>query len=161
MTGASGGVGSARCNWQSDAARGNGPDIAVKVICERLGADRVAARRDLARHGKRRPRCRQCIGDGFPTMLKLLRRGGATPRQVPSPGRSSISTWDMYLKDISLIGTTMGRAGIPGLIRYMKLAKIGPLLLRPGLLVSCRRAGGLRKKDFVGNFVLIPYDVAG
>ena len=66
---------------------------------------------------------------------------------------------DMYLKGISLIGTTAwDEPAFPNLIRYIEAGEIRPLLAE---IAAAQQE--FSKKDFVGNFVLIPpqEDVAG
>ena len=65
---------------------------------------------------------------------------------------------DMYLKDISLIGTTAWDEPVfPNLIRYIEAGEIRPLLAATwplGEIAAAQEA--FARKDFVGNFVLIP-----
>ena len=72
---------------------------------------------------------------------------------------------DMYLKGISLIGTTAwDEPAFPNLIRYIEAGEIRPLLAATWPLAEIAAAQQeFSKKDFVGNFVLIPpqEDVAG
>ncbi len=69
-------------------------------------------------------------GNGFPTMLKLIRRGwhytsyGAIARPIVD-----LDMRDMDLKHISLIGTTAWDEPVfPNLIRYIEAGEIRPLL---------------------------------
>ena len=71
---------------------------------------------------------------------------------------------NMYLKDISLIGTTACDEPVfPNLIRYIEAGEIRPLLAVTwplGEIAAAQKA--FTKKDFVDNFVLIPPEgVAG
>ena len=68
--------------------------------------------------------------DGFPTMLKLLRRGGRYTSSGAIAGPIvDLDMRDMYLKDISLIGTTAWDEPVfPNLVRYIEAGEIRPLL---------------------------------
>ena len=71
---------------------------------------------------------------------------------------------DIYLKDIWLIGTTAWDEPVfPNLIRYIEGGEIRPLLAATwplGEIAAAQEA--FARKDFVGNFVLIPPEgVAG
>ena len=99
-----------------------------------LGADRVVTRdKDLL--GTLGPECVDLIvdnvaGGDFPTMLKLLRRGGRyTSSGAISGPVVDLDMRDMYLKDISLIGTTAWDEPVfSNLIRYIEAGEIRPLL---------------------------------
>ena len=165
VTGASGGVGSAalqlakrrgaRVTALTSAAKGD-------AISD-LGADRVVTRgEDLA--GVLGTESIDLVvdnvaGDGFPTMLKLLRRGGRYTSSGAIAGPIvDLDMRDMYLKDISLIGTTAWDEPVfPNLIRYIEAGEIRPLLAATwplGEIAAAQEA--FARKDFVGNFVLIP-----
>lgn len=64
----------------------------------------------------------------------------------------------MYLKDISLIGTTAWDETVfPDLIRYIEGGEIRPILARTfplAEIVTAQRE--FSRKEYVGNFVLIP-----
>ena len=66
----------------------------------------------------------------------------------------------MYLKDISLIGTTAWDETVfPDLIRYIEAGEIRPILARTfplARIVAAQRE--FSRKEYVGNFVLIPPD---
>ena len=92
-------------------------------------------------------------------MLKLLRRGGRYTSSGAIAGPIvDLDMRDMYLKDISLIGTTAWDEPVfPNLIRYIEADEIRPLLAATwplGEIAAAQEA--FAKKDFVGNFVLIP-----
>ena len=98
-------------------------------------------------------------GPNFPTMLKVLKRGG---RYVSSGAISGpivdLDMRDMYLKDITLIGSTAWDEPIfPNLIGYIERGEIKPLLAKSFPLKDIAKAQAefLEKKHF-GNFVLIP-----
>lgn len=98
-------------------------------------------------------------GDGFPIMLKLLRRGGRLTSSGAIAGPIvDLDMRDMYLKDISLIGTTAWDEPVfPDLIRYIERGEIRPLLAASWPLADIAAAQEVfANKNFVGNFVLIP-----
>ena len=171
VTGASGGVGSAALQLaKRRGARVTALTSAAKAdAVSALGADRVVTRGgnlagvlgtesiDLV--------VDNVAGDGFPTMLKLLRRGGRYTSSGAIAGPIvDLDMRDMYLKDISLIGTTAWDEPVfPNLIRYIEGGEIRPLLAATwplGEIAAAQEA--FARKDFVGNFVLIPPEgVAG
>ena len=171
VTGASGGVGSAALQLaKRRGARVTALTSAAKAdAVNALGADRVVTRGgDLA--GVLGTESIDLVvdnvaGDGFPTMLKLLRRGGRYTSSGAIAGPIvDLDMRDMYLKDISLIGTTAWDEPVfPNLIRYIEGGEIRPLLAATwplGEIAAAQEA--FARKDFVGNFVLIPPEgVAG
>ena len=165
VTGASGGVGSAavqqakRRGAQVTAICGAGKVDQVRL----LGADRVLDRNvnisavlgdsviDVV--------VDNVAGDGFPAMLKVLKRGG---RYVSSGAIAgpivSLDMRDLYLKDISLIGcTAWDQPVFPDLISYIEQGEIKPLLAKVYPLEKIAEAQSefMEKKHF-GNFVLVP-----
>jgi alcohol dehydrogenase len=98
-------------------------------------------------------------GEGFSTMLKLLRRGG---RLVSSGAIAGpLVTFDMrdlYLKDISLIGTTAWEEPVfPNLVSYIEKGQINPPVAKEFPLSSIVKAQKeFMAKKHVGKFVLIP-----
>ena len=98
-------------------------------------------------------------GDGFPTMLKLLKRGGRLVSSGAIAGPIvDLDMRDMYLKDIRLIGCTAWDEPVfPNLIRYIEANEIHPLLAKTFPLneIATAQAEFLEKKH-IGNFVLIP-----
>ena len=134
-----------------------------------LGADRVITRDDdpiaILGEGAVDLVIDNVAGDGFPTMLKLLRRGGRYTSSGAIAGPIvDLEMRDMYLKDISLIGTTAWDEPVfPNLIGYIQAGEIRPLLAATwplGEIAAAQEA--FARKDFVGNFVLIPPEgVAG
>lgn len=98
-------------------------------------------------------------GPGFPAMLKLLRRRG---RYVSSGAIAgpvvSLDMRDMYLKDITLFGSTGWDAPVfPDLIRYIENGEIKPLVAATYPLNQIAEAQkAFLKKTHVGNFVLLP-----
>ena len=98
-------------------------------------------------------------GSLFPVMLKLLVRGGryASSGAIAGP-IVPLDMRDMYLKDITLIGTTAWDEPVfPHLISYIESGEIRPLLAKTFPLAQIAQAQeAFGKKDFVGNFVLIP-----
>lgn len=102
-------------------------------------------------------------GDGFPAMLKLLKRGG---RYVSSGAIAGpiveLDLRDMYLKDITLIGCTGWDAPVfPNLIGYIERGEIQPLLAATYPLQDIAKAQeAFVQKTHVGKFVLIPEPAA-
>ena len=98
-------------------------------------------------------------GSRFPDLIKLLKNGG---RYVSSGAIAGpiveFDMRDMYLKDISLIGSTAWDEQIfPNLIRYIENHEIIPLLAKTFPLESIVQAQKeFMLKQHVGNFVLIP-----
>lgn len=98
-------------------------------------------------------------GPGFPVMLKLLRRQGryASSGAIAGP-IVSLDLRDMYLKDVTLYGSTGWDAPVfPDLIGYIERGEIRPLLAATYPLdqIQQAQAAFLEKRHF-GNFVLIP-----
>ncbi|MBY8975118.1 alcohol dehydrogenase family protein [Rhodobacteraceae bacterium NNCM2] len=165
VTGASGGVGSATVQL----ARRRGASvtaIAGKAKLDQvraLGADRVLDRNEdpIAALGENAVDLvvDNVAGPGFPRMLKLLKRGG---RYVSSGAIArpvvSLDMRDMYLKDITLIGSTAWDEPVfPDLIGYIERGEIRPLLAKTFPLdqIAAAQAEFMEKTHF-GNFVLIP-----
>ena len=98
-------------------------------------------------------------GTSFPMMLKLLKRGGryASSGAIAGPV-VSLDMRDLYLKDITLIGTTAWDEPVFGnLISYIEKGEIKPLVARRFPLQEIAKAQEIfGQKNFVGNFVLIP-----
>ena len=171
VTGASGGVGSAALQL---AKRRDARVTALTSACKadavkELGANRVVTRDEDLLHVLGTESIDLVVdnvaGEGFPTMLKLLRRGGRYTSSGAIAGPIvDLDMRDVYLKDISLIGTTAWDEPVfPNLIRYIEAGEIRPLLAATwplGEIAAAQRA--FARKEFVGNFVLIPPDtVAG
>ncbi len=165
VTGASGGVGSATVQL---AKRRGATVTAVAGTSKmeklrRIGADHVVERgADLiAALGKESVSVAvdNVAGPGFPQILQLLKRGG---RYVSSGAIAgpvvSLDMRDMYLKDITLIGTTAWDEPVfPNLISYIEKGEIKPLLAKTYPLPQIAEAQkDFLKKDHVGNFVLVP-----
>lgn len=98
-------------------------------------------------------------GPGFPKMLKLLKPGG---RYVSSGAIAgplvSLDMRDMYLKDITLIGSTAWDEPVfPNLISYIERGEIRPLLSKvfPLAEIAAAQREFMEKTHF-GNFVLVP-----
>ncbi|MCQ1057668.1 alcohol dehydrogenase family protein [Photobacterium sp. ZSDE20] len=98
-------------------------------------------------------------GKQFPTMLKVLKRGGRLVSSGAIAGPVvDLDMRDMYLKDITLIGTTAWDDPVfPNLIGYIERGEIQPLLAKTFPLeeITAAQQAFLEKKH-VGNFVLIP-----
>ena len=98
-------------------------------------------------------------GAGFPAMLKVLKRGGrlATSGAIAGP-IVDLDMRDLYLKDISLIGSTAWDEMVfPRLVQLIEAGTIKPLLDRTYPLdqIVVAQEEFLLKRHF-GNFVLIP-----
>ncbi len=92
-------------------------------------------------------------------MLKMFRRDGCYTLSGAIAGPIvDLEMRDTYLKDISLIGATAwDEPVLPNPICYIEAGKIKPLLAASWTLGEITAAQeALAKKDFVGNFVLIP-----
>ena len=165
VMGASGGVGSAAVQLAkrrgaivSAVTKANKAD-AVRAI----GADQVLYRDAdlLAQAGEEAFDLiiDNVAGDLFPVMLKLLTRGGkyASSGAIAGPV-VHLDMRDMYLKDITLIGSTAwDEAVFPNLISYIEAGEIRPLLARSFPLQDIAMAQQIfGEKNFVGNFVLLP-----
>ncbi len=136
VPGASGGVGSAVVQL---AKRRGAKVIAVTTefkrdLLKEIGADRVLAREDdlLETLGAESVDVvvDNVAGPGFGTMLKLLKRGGSYVSSGAIAGPVvALDMRDMYLKDITLIGSTAWDADVfPNLISYIERGEIKPLL---------------------------------
>ncbi|MGP6086325.1 alcohol dehydrogenase family protein [Antarctobacter jejuensis] len=103
-------------------------------------------------------------GDGFPQMLKVLKRGGRFVSSGAIAGPIvSLDMRDMYLKDITLIGCTAWDEPVfPNLISYIESGEIRPLLAKTYPLEQIAEAQQeFLKKAHVGNFVLVPPGLDG
>ncbi len=165
VTGASGGVGSAVVQL---AKRRGASVIAVASTSKadqvkEIGADQVCPRGSdlIAALGENAVEVvvDNVGGDAFPQMLQLLRRGGryASSGAIAGPV-VSLDLRDMYLKDITLFGSTAWDALVfPNLIGYIERGEIRPLLAKTFELadIAIAQEEFLQKHHF-GNFVLIP-----
>ncbi|MEH6355344.1 MAG: alcohol dehydrogenase family protein [Marinobacter sp.] len=165
VVGASGGVGSAAV--QLAKRRGAkviaiaGEDKHEKVA--QIGADRLLGRSAnlLAELGEQSVDVvvDNVAGSGFPTMLKLLRRGGRLVSSGAIAGPVvDLDMRDMYLKDITLMGTTAwDEVVFPNIVRYIEEGEIQPVLAKtfPLSAIAEAQAEFLMKKH-VGKFVLLP-----
>lgn len=165
ITGASGGVGSATVQL---AKRRGARVIAIAskskhARMSKLGVDMLLDRTDdlLGQLGEESVDIivDNVAGKSFPNMLKLLVRGG---RLVSSGAISgpivNLDMRDMYLKDITLIGTTAwDEAVFPNIVKYIEQGEIQPVLANvfPLSAIAEAQAEFLLKKH-VGNFVLVP-----
>jgi NADPH:quinone reductase-like Zn-dependent oxidoreductase len=98
-------------------------------------------------------------GSGFPTMLKLLKRGGRFVSSGAIAGPIvELDMRDMYLKDITLMGTTAWDETVfPNIVRYIEQGEIKPVLAKTFPLTSIAEAQKeFVEKKHVGKFVLIP-----
>lgn len=165
VAGASGGVGSATVQL----AKRRGARVAAITSAgkadqlRKLGADIVLDRgADLVRElGEMSVDVvvDNVAGDTFPHMLKVLKRGGRFVSSGAIAGPIvSLDMRDMYLKDLTLIGTTAWDEPIfPNLISYIERGEIRPLLAKVFPLDQIAEAQQeFLKKTHVGNFVLVP-----
>jgi len=165
VAGASGGVGSAAVQL---AKRRNARVAAITsagkaALLNDLGADIVVDREaDLVSelgHSSFDVVVDNVAGEGFPQMLKVLKRGG---RYVSSGAIAgpivSLDMRDLYLKDITLIGCTAWDEPVfPNLISYIERGEIRPLLAKVFPLAEIAEAQKeFLKKTHVGNLVLLP-----
>ena len=173
VTGASGGVGSAAIQLakrrgakvtaltsssKADAVRGLGADRVVTrdrdIIAEHIIAELGAESVDLV--------VDNVAGKDFSLMLKLLCRGGryASSGAIAGPV-VSLDMRDMYLKDITLYGTTAWDEPVfSNLIRYIEAGEIKPLLARTFPLSEIVAAQvEFSRRAHVGNLVLIPPEI--
>jgi NADPH:quinone reductase-like Zn-dependent oxidoreductase len=165
VTGASGGVGSAvvqlarRRGAQVIAVAGKAKVEAVAV----LGPERVIER-GCSLLGELGPRSVDVVidnvaGDGFPELLKLMRRGGryASSGAIAGP-LVNLDMRDFYLSDLNLIGCTAWDEPVfPNLVGYIERGEIQPLLAKTYALDEIAVAQQeFLKKNHIGNFVLIP-----
>jgi NADPH:quinone reductase-like Zn-dependent oxidoreductase len=165
VAGASGGVGSAvvqlakRRSARVTAIAGNAKADRVRAI----GADHVIDRDDdvvLALGAESIDVVIDNVGgSAFPSMLKVLRRGGryASSGAIGGP----LVTLDLrtfYLKDLRLIGCTAWDEPVfPNLVGYIERGEIRPLVAKTFPLEHIADAQReFLEKRHVGNFVLIP-----
>ena len=98
-------------------------------------------------------------GDDFPILLKSLKAGGhyASSGAIGGPV-VNLDMRDLYLKDITLIGSTAWDEAVFGnLIRYIENGEIKPLLAREFALSDIVAAQEFfKQKTHIGNVVLIP-----
>ncbi len=98
-------------------------------------------------------------GEGFDTLLKLMRRGGryASSGAIAGP----LVTMDMrqfYLKDLNLIGCTAWDEPVfANLVSYIEKHEIKPLLAETFVFQDIVQAQQkFMTKQHVGKFVLLP-----
>lgn len=166
ISGASGGVGSAAVQL---AVRRGARVIALAdeskhEAMAQLGAERLLGRNtnlvDVLGEQSVDVVIDNVAGDGFPTMLKLLKRGGrlASSGAIAGP-IVALDMRDVYLKDIALLGATAWQESVfPDLIGYIERAEIRPILAKAFPLASIADAQReFLMKRHVGNFVLLPW----
>ena len=168
VPGASGGVGSATVQLaRRRGARVTAITSAAKAAAvSALGADRVLLRGDdlLQVLGAESVDVvvDNVAGPGFPTMLKLLKRRGRLVSSGAIAGPIvALDMRDMYLKDITLIGSTGWEAPVlPNFIRYIEANQIKPLVAATFPMDQIAQAQrDFMEKSHIGNFVLIPPEV--
>ena len=165
VTGASGGVGSATVQL---AKRRGAKVIAVAgdakhAKLSELGAELILGRSAnlIAELGEQSVDLvvDNVAGSGFSTMMKLLKRGGRLVSSGAIAGPIvDLDMRDMYLKDITLVGTTAWDETVfPNIVRYIEQGEIKPLLAGTFPLSSIAEAQKeFLEKNHVGKFVLIP-----
>lgn len=98
-------------------------------------------------------------GGDFPLLLKTLKAGGiyASSGAIAGP-IVSLDMRDLYLKDITLIGSTAwDEAVFPNLIKYIEAEEIKPLVAKQFALDDIVEAQKFfMEKQHIGNVVLIP-----
>ncbi len=165
ITGASGGVGSATVQL---AKRRGARVIAIAgesklQAVQELGADMVIGRSfnllDVLGEQVVDVVVDNVAGNSFPDMLKILRRGGRLVSSGAIAGPVvSLDMRDMYLKDISLIGTTCWDEPVfPNLVRYIEHNEIKAVVAETfplSAIVAAQKK--FCEKKHVGKFVLIP-----
>ncbi|MEM9145632.1 MAG: alcohol dehydrogenase family protein [Pseudomonadota bacterium] len=165
VTGASGGVGSAtvqlarRRGAEVTAVAGRSKFEAVRA----LGAQTVLERSDdpatVLGENAISVVVDNVAGEGFPRLLKALKRGG---RYVSSGAIAgpvvALDMRDMYLNDISLIGCTAWDEPVfPNLVSYIERDEIRPVIAAVyplAQIVEAQKA--FMTKQHVGKFVLVP-----
>ena len=165
ITGASGGVGSAAVQL---AKRRGAKVIAIagedkhKQVSQ-IGADILLGRSAdlIAALGEQSVDVvvDNVAGSGFPTMIKLLKRGGRFVSSGAIAGPIvDLDMRDMYLKDITLMGTTAwDEMTFPNIVRYIEQGEIQPVLAETFPLTSIAEAQKkFLEKKHVGKFVLVP-----
>ncbi|MBQ54793.1 MAG: alcohol dehydrogenase [Pseudomonadaceae bacterium] len=98
-------------------------------------------------------------GANFPVALKVLKRGGRLVSSGAIAGPVvALDMRDMYLKDITLIGTTAWDEPVfANLVRYIEQGEISPVLAETFALQDIVQAQqAFLQKRHVGKFVLIP-----
>jgi len=165
IPGASGGVGSAAIQL----AKRRGAEVIAVTSLEKaeriraIGADKVISRgADLLEtlgENSVHVVIDNVAGAGFGTMLKILRRGGrlATSGAIAGP-KVNMDLRDMYLKDITLFGTTAwDRPVFPNLVSYIERGEIRPLVEKVYPLNEIAEAQKeFSRKKHVGKLVLAP-----
>lgn len=165
ITGASGGVGSAtvqlakRRGAKVIAVAGKEKLDTVATIGADIVLDRSANLLDELGEQSVDVAVDNVAGDGFPTMIKVLKRGGRLVSSGAIAGPIvDLDMRDMYLNDITLIGTTVWDEPVfSNLVRYIEQGEIQPLLAKTFPLSSIAEAQQeFLQKTHVGKFVLIP-----
>jgi len=165
VTGASGGVGSAAVQLakrrgahviaiasaaKMDDLRALGADEVIDRgadLAATLGADSIDVVVDLV------------AGDGWPTLLEVLRRGGryVTAGAIAGP-LVELDVRTLYLKDLTLIGCTFQEDVVfENLVGYIERGEIRPLVAQTFPLADIGKAQQVfLEKKFTGKLVLIP-----
>lgn len=168
VAGASGGVGSATVQLaKRRGARVIAITSASKMdVVRALGVDQVVDREDDLRAVLGDESVDVVVdnvaGQNFPAMLKVLKRGGRLVSSGAIAGPIvELDMRDMYLKDLTLIGSTGWDAPVfPDLVGYIERREIRPLLAKAFALKDIAEAQEeFMAKRHIGNFVLIPPEV--
>jgi len=165
VPGASGGVGSAVVQL----ARRRGAEVVGITSPEKretiraIGVDRILTRDenplDVLGHESIDVVVDNVAGRGFGTMLKVLRRGG---RYVSSGAIAGpiveLDLRDMYLKDLTLIGSTAWEEAVfRNVVSYIEAGEIRPLVSATYPLEQIAEAQeAFAAKDHTGKIVLLP-----
>ncbi|MGX9353910.1 alcohol dehydrogenase family protein [Roseobacteraceae bacterium S113] len=165
VAGASGGVGSAAVQL----AKRRGARVAAITSADKAGAVRDLGADIVLERGADLEEAlgQQSVdvavdnvaGAGFPSMLKLIKRGGKLVSSGAIAGPIvALDMRDMYLKDITLIGCTAWDEPVfPNLVGYIERGEIRPLLARTYPLAEIAQAqADFMEKRHIGNFVLLP-----
>ena len=165
VVGASGGVGSATVQL----AKARGATVSAITSASKaervkaLGADRVIDRKEdlVAALGEFSVDAvvDNVAGEGFPAMLKVLKRGGRlmTSGAIAGP-IVDLDMRDLYLKDLRLVGSTAWDEPVfPRLVQLIEGGQIRPVLDQTFPMENIVEAQKeFLKKNHFGNFVLIP-----
>lgn len=167
VTGASGGVGSALV--QLSERRGahviGTASESKQDRVRNIGADEVLGRTeplDILGAESVDVVLDNVAGAGFPSMLRVLKRGGryASSGAIGGP-LVELDMRTLYLKDLTLIGCTAWDEDVfPAVISYIERGEIRPLVAKVFPLDQIASAQEeFLTREHVGNFVLVPPEV--
>jgi NADPH:quinone reductase-like Zn-dependent oxidoreductase len=98
-------------------------------------------------------------GEGFPQIMKVLKRGGRYTSSGAIGGPIvALDMRDFYLKDVTLIGCTAWDEPVfPNLVGYIERHEIRPLVAKVFPLAEIVEAQRqFLEKRHIGKFVLVP-----